>query len=174
MDQQHPNPGHVPTEEEIARAEAEAVRRAKPAPEDPAKAAFVPYVDDVPDPAPKPKSAAEALPDDGDDDGEYIPGKWERRIDALTPEKWRLYQIAGGALVGLAAILALSLFRDELATYGLIVAALMVLLLPRYLERAWRRPLTLARRSMLIAMVIGLVAMVLILGLQNGFHFRAQ
>ena len=179
MDQQNrnpaPKPDHVPTEEEIARAEAEAVRRNAPASEDPARADFVPYVDDVPDPAPAPKPRNDAEPAaDDDDDEEYIPGEWEKRIDALPPEKWRLYQIIGGALVGLAAILSLTLFRDELATYGLIVAALLALLVPRYLERAWRRPLPVARRAMLIAMTVGLVIMVLVLGLRNGFNFRGN
>lgn len=179
MDQQNrnpsPKPDHVPTEAEIARAEAEAVKKNRPAPEDPAKADFVPYVDDAPDPKPAPKPIADGdAPADDEDDEEYIPGKWEKRIDALSPEKWRLYQIIGGALLGLAAIFSLLLFRDELATYGLIVAALMVLLLPRYLERAWRRPLALGRRAMLIAMVVGLAIMVLILGLRSGFTFRSN
>lgn len=191
MDQQNQNlsgaeptaPRHVPTAEEIARAEAEAVAamqrgeapakaaapQADGAPEAPAQKAapsdFVPYVDDVPEP--------EIAPDaDDEDDGEYIPSEWEKRIDALSPERWKLYQIIGGAAVGIAAIAALFLTGEELSTYGLIVAALLALLLPRYLERAWRRKLTVAKRAMLIAMVIGLAVMFVVVGLRTGFTLR--
>ena len=192
MDQQNQNlsgaeptaPRHVPTAEEIARAEAEAVAAMQrgeaparaaapetgantetPAPEaapETAASDFVPYVDDVPEP--------EISPDtDDEDDGEYIPSEWEKRIDALSPERWKLFQIIGGVAAGIAAIAALFLTGEELATYGLIVAALLALLLPRYLERAWRRKLTVAKRAMLITMVIGLAVMFVVVGLRTGF-----
>ena len=188
MDQQNQNlsgaeptaPRHVPTAEEIARAEAEAVAAMQRG-EAPAKAAapqadpeapkaapeaaasdFVPYVDDVPEPEIAPEI-------DDEDDGEYIPSEWEKRIDALSPERWKLFQIIGGAGVGIAAIAALFLTGEELSTYGLIVAAVLALLLPRYLERAWRRKLTVAKRAMLIAMVIGLAVMFVVIGLRTGF-----
>jgi len=181
MDQQNQNssstPRHVPTEAEIARAEAEAVaamqRGERPSPgateassEPKAPAAppdFVPYVDDVPEPAP----AAEA----DEEDDEYIPGEWEKRINALPAGKWKLYQILGGALVGLAAIASLFVFGEELSMYGLIVAALLALLLPRYLERAWRCKLVTARYAMAIAMLIGLIAIGVVIGIRTGFTF---
>ena len=49
---------------------------------------------------------------------------------------------------------------------------LLALLLPRYLERAWRRKLTVAKRAMLIAMVIGLAVMFVVVGLRTGFTLR--
>ena len=194
----------VPTEAEIARAEREAVaamlRGEKPAaprpagapaaaeapevpaepaepdvpdvPVPPEQAAFVPYVDDVPEPEPTPEEAAADAADDDDD--EYIPGEMEKRIDAMPPEKWRLWQIAGGAALGLAAVAALFVFGEELSTYGIVVAALLALLLPRYLERAWRHPLNVARRAMVIAMIIGLAVMFVIIGTRTGFSFRAS
>ena len=138
----------------------------------PEQAAFVPYVDDVPEPEPAPEEAAADAADDDDD--EYIPGEMEKRIDAMPPEKWRLWQIAGGAAVGLAAVAALFVFGEELSTYGIVVAALLALLLPRYLERAWRHPLNVARRAMVIAMIIGLAVMFVIIGARTGFSFRAS
>jgi len=191
MNQQNQNPPrHVPTAEEIARLEAEAVAALQrgeapqaaegaPAPEQvpeqvpeqaPAAPAFVPYVDDAP-PAPKP---ARPAGEDGDveadvDDDEYIPGEWEKRIDALTPKQWRTWQILGGGAVGLAVVAALFVFGQELATYGLIVAALLAILLPRYLERAWRRKLTTARYAMIVTMVIGLAVMAVLTGIRTGF-----
>ena len=163
------------TPEEIARLEAEAVAAARgepPRPEAPAPGPampdFVPYVDDVPEPEPKAEDGGESP----EDEEPYIPGKWERRIDALTPAQWTRWQIVGGAAVGLAALASLFVFGEELATYGLILAALMALLLPRYLERAWRRKLTVARRAMVVAMAVGLIAMGLVIGFQTGFQFR--
>lgn len=173
MDQQNNNPNHVPTAEEIARKEAEAARHlAEEAAEKPAGQAFVPYVDDVPD-APKPaRPAATELPDDDDDDGEYIPSEWEKRIDKLTPAQWKRWQIIGGAAVGAAAFGSLFLFGQELSTYGIVVAVLLALLLPRYLEKAWRRSLNTGRIAMLVAMVVVMVVMILVFGVQTGFTFK--
>ena len=190
MDQQsnHPIPEkHVPTEAEIARLEAEAAaalqrgeavpRSDAPAPTPPtpeappARGDFVPYVDDVPDPQPAASNDAE---DGDDDDDTYIPSEMEKRIDAMTPEQWKRWQILGGGAIGIAIVFCLFGFGPDLATYGLIMAALMAIILPRYLERAWRRKLNTARMAMIITMVIGLVAMFVVTGMRNGFSFRAQ
>ncbi len=173
MDQQNNKPNHVPTEEEIARMEAEAARHlAEEAAEKPVGQGFVPYVDDVPD-APKPARPAAALPDDDDDDGEYIPSEWEKRIDKLTPAQWKRWQIIGGAAVGAAAFGSLFLFGQELSTSGIIVAVLLALLLPRYLEKSWRRSLNTARIAMVAAMVAVLIAMLLVIGVRTGFTFKS-
>lgn len=196
MDQQNPNaspnpPKRVLTEAEIARLEAEAVaaiQRGEPIPrraplpedaarsaEDPAPAkpasadAFVPYVDDVPEPA----APAGAGAEEDDDDEAYIPSEWEKRIDALDPKQWKLVQIAGGFVVGAVVVASLFVFGEEMSTYGLILAALLAILLPRYLERAWRRKLTVARNAMLITMVVGLAIAFIIIGTRTGFHLRA-
>ena len=178
MDEQ--NNKHVPTEAEIARLEAEAAaalrEKAGEAPEQPATGAgarpgFVPYVDDVVE-APKPEQPAEDAEIDDDDDGEYIPSEWEKRIDRLSPAQWKRWQILGGAAVGLAAIGSLFVFGQELATYGIIVAVLLAMLLPRYLERAWRRNLNIARYAMITAMVAGLLVALLIIGLRTNFTFK--
>ncbi len=173
MDQQRNNP---PTAEEIARMEAQAVaamqRGEQPAqpeaprqeaePEPPTVPDFVPYVDDVPAPEP------DADGGDDEDEGEYIPSAWEKRIDALTPKQWRTWQIVGGAAVGLVALASLFVFGEELSAYGLIVAALLALLLPRYLERAWRRKLTTARYAMAAAMLVGLAVMAVVMLTRGG------
>ena len=198
MDQQSQNPTpekHVPTEAEIARLEAEAaaalsrgeaIPRSQELPETPAEAAaaadaqngpqaprpdFVPYVDDVPEPAPA--EAGESV-DEDDDDDTYIPSEMEKRIDAMTPEQWKRWQILGGVGVGIAIVVCLFAFGQELATYGLIVAALLAIILPRYLERAWRRKLNTARMAMIITMVIGLAVMFIVTGMRTGFSLRGQ
>lgn len=194
MDNRNPSEEkHVYTAEEIARLEAEAAaaiqrgeapsRSENPpqagipadAPKPNAQPEFVPYVDDVADaPAPQPESpapAAEAETDDGDDE-DYIPSKWEVRVNALTPKQWMWVQIAGGALLGLVALALLLIGGEELSTYRLIVAALVALLVPRYIERVIRRDLVVARRAMIVALLVGVAVAFLILGAQNGFQFR--
>ena len=191
MDQQsnHPIPEkHVPTEAEIARLEAEAAAALQrgeavprrdatpdaPAPMSPSPEAplnrpdFVPYVDDVP------RTASDATDDGEDDDEDYIPGEMEKRIAAMTPGQWKRWQILGGGAVGIAIVFCLFGFGPDLATYGLIMAALMAIIMPRYLERAWRCKLNTARMAMIVTMVIGLIAMFVITGMRNGFSFRAQ
>ena len=66
-----------------ATSQADTAGEATPAapPADAAGEAFVPYVDDIP----KADAAGEA-----DDDEPYVPGPMEKRIDALTPQQWRL------------------------------------------------------------------------------------
>ncbi len=189
MDQQSNNPTpekHIPTEAEIARLEAEAVaamqrgeaipRReaeaAAPAEAQPARQDFVPYVDDVPEPEPTP--AADPAEADDDDDGEYIPSEMEKRIAAMTPEQWKRWQILGGGAVGIAIVVCLFAFGQELATYGLILAALLAIVLPRYLERAWRQKLNTARMAMIVTMVVGLAVTFVIIGMRNGYNFKAQ
>ena len=191
MDNQNPTPKHVPTEAEIARLEREAVealrrgepiQRKDPLPETareeiPTEAVptdYVPYVDDVPDPEPAPRPAqADAAPEqeDDDDDEEYIPGEMEKRINAMDPAQWKRWQILGGAAVGLAAVASLFVFGQELSTYGLIVAVLLAMLLPRYLERAWRCKLGTARKAIIVAMLVGLVIVGLVIGFRTGFKF---
>ena len=187
MDQQNQTPNEAPrrpmTAEEIARAESEAVaamlRGETPTPVDasapvkPAQAAsqhpdFVPYVDDVVEPE-APAPADDSAAGDAADDEPYIPGAMEQRIDALPEKKWNLYQTIGGAVLGLASVGALLAFSGDLSMYGLAVAAALVLIVPRYLERAWNHKLPVARRAMLIAMIVGLVAMIVVTGLTTGF-----
>ena len=177
MDSQKPNDSRpVPTEADIAQAEAEAVAAmlrgepprtradcAESAP--PAAPDFVPYVDDVPAPEPA---------QDEDDAEEYIPGELEKRVNAMTDRQWRGWQIAGGAALGLASIAILFLGGSgELSTYMLLVAAGLVILLPRYLERVIRRKLTLGRKAMLVAMIVALAAAGLVILLRGGFSAPA-
>ena len=161
-------------EESTAPAEAPQQSGNDPAPTEPtapqgdARPDFVPYVDDVP-PAPKRTADPEIEPEGDDED--YIPSPWEERVNALTDRQWRRVQIIGGALLGFVALALLMIGGEELATYRLIVAALVALLVPRYVERVIRRDLILARRAMIVALLVGLVVGFLILGAQNGFQF---
>lgn len=194
MDQQKTSAERrVPTEAEIARLEAEAVAALRggeavprreagdggegasvPDGEAPVRPGFVPYVDDVPAPAPAPAPSADAEAEDDDDDGEYIPSEMEKRINAMSPDQWKRWQLLGGAGVGVAIVACLFVFGQELSGYGLIVAALLAIVLPRYLERSWRCRLNTARMAMIVAIVIGLAVLFVVTGLRHGFNLRAQ
>ena len=177
MDQQNPNtaPERVPTPEEIARLEAQAAKALRDgttgkgaegnAP------AFVPYVDDVSEPE-KPAPVEIEPEGDAEEDEAYEPGPWEKRVNALTPKQWKRVQIAGGVLLGLVAIALLFIGGEELATYRLILAALVSMLVPRYLERVLRKELTVARRAMIVALLVGLAILFVVIGARNGFQFR--
>ena len=185
------NARHIPTVEEIARAEAEAVAAlqrgevpaqaaaeaaSKEAPQPQAEvpvstepAGFVPYVDDIPADAPQAGDADSGETKDADDD--YTPGRMEQFIDSLPPKRWALYQSIGGALLGIATVLVLFIGSEETSSYRLIAAALLALLLPRYLEKSWQHKLNTARRAMVIAMVIALAVAFVAYGVQSGFRF---
>lgn len=193
MEQNHQpdtEPMHVPTPEEIARAEAEAVRAmqngaslspseaeapaAQPAkaPEEPAAAqdwSNVPYVDDAP-PTP-PGASPSASEADDDEDTPYEPSEMEKRIAAIPEDKWTLYQILGGGAVGLVAVALLTFGSEDLGTWALVLAVVLALAMPRYLERWWGRKLPRARVAMIISMLVALVAFFLVTGLRTGFKF---
>ncbi len=182
----HPNPEaeprHIPTPEEIARAEAEAVRalqrgEALPGRTEPADAppkpdwSDVPYVDDAEAAAPAPAPVRpRANADDEDDDAPAEPSDLEKRIAAIPEDKWNLYQILGGAAVGLIAVALLTFGSEDLGTWSLVLAAVLALVAPRYLERWGGRKLPRARMAMVISMAVALVAFFIIAGMRNGFQ----
>ena len=155
MDQQDK---HVPTPEEIARAEAEAVKAQ-------AADSFVPYVDDVPMPEPSDGARSD------EDDGDYVPGVWEARIAALPEKQWKWVQRLGGAVTGVAAVAFLTVLSEELGIWSLVLAFVLAIALPNYLERWWRRKLSDARVAMLITIVVCLVAYAVYIGTTHGFNF---
>ena len=170
-----PSLDRVPSQDRVSSPGEEPTRVEAEAAKVPGAPGFVPYVDDVTE-APKPvKSAvpaAEIEPEDDDEDDEpYVPGPWEERVDKLTPKQWKLAQILGGAALGLIAVGLLFIGGEELATYRMILAALAALLVPRYVERVLRRELNVARRAMIVSMLVGLVAAFLFIGFRNGFDF---
>ena len=169
---------HIPTPEEIARAEAEAVKAMQqgegvPAPQAAPAApqapkqdwSDVPYVDDVPEPEP-----VQAAEEDGED-APYEPSEMEKRIAAIPEDKWKLYQTLGGAATGLFAILILTLGSEDLGTWALVLAAVLALVAPRYLERWWGRKIPRARMAMLIAMAVALAGVFIFTGVRTGFRF---
>lgn len=167
MDQQNQNKS-VPAPEDIAKAEAEAVEARREADNPAAGAAFVPYVDDVPDPVPYVDDAPQA---EADEDEDYVPGAWERRIAALPEKTWRLYQRVGGAIIGVIAVLFLTVLSEDLGVWALALAFVLAIGLPNYLERWWRRKLPQARVAMLVSIAVCLAAFAVYTGLTHGFDF---
>ena len=108
----------------------------------------------------------------GDVSGLCAPGAqsegMEKRIDKMTPKQWMLWQIAGGVAVGAVCVGSLFILGQEMSAYSLILAAVLAILMPRYLERAWRRKLTTARYAMAAAMLVGLAVMAVVMLTRGG------
>jgi len=69
------------------------------------------------------KQAQPEAVDADDDDEPYIPSEMEKRIDAMTEEQWKRWQMLGGGVIGAVVVAALFLLGQELSTYSLILAA---------------------------------------------------
>lgn len=109
--------------------------------------------------------------DDADGTGPIVKTQFQKTIAAIPEEKWNLYQIISGIIAG--GIITAALFMGKgSSSMTFIVAVCIALFLPRYFEEQGDRPVPKARICMCIAIAIGLLAMVLIYGIQTGFTFN--
>ena len=123
---------------------------------------------------PEKKYAAPEIDDDDDDDAptEWVPSRFEKRVHAIPEDKWKLYQILGGGAIGLFTVAALFLGGTGKAGSALfLVAVVLALLLPNWLEDRGRRKLNLARYAMIAVIAVGVVALLLYTGLTQGWDF---
>ena len=124
---------------------------------------------------PEARYAAPEIDDDDDDDAptEWVPSRFEKKIHAIPDRTWDLYQIAGGALIGAFTVAALFLGGAGINVLFLI-AIVLALFVPNWLEDRGRRKLTKGRITMVIVIGIGLVALVLYTGIPHGWNFRQK
>ena len=125
---------------------------------------------------PEQKYAAPEIDDDDDDDTptEWVPSRFEKRIHAIPDAKWDLYQILGGAAIGLFTVFALFLGGTGVST-PFLVAVVLALLLPNWLEDRGRRKLTKGRYAMIAVIAVGVVAVFLYTGFTQGWDiFRKK
>ena len=101
---------------------------------------------------------------------EWVPTEFEKKIKAIPEDKWNLYQTIGGAAIGIIAA-ALLFASSSGLSWGFLVAVVLALLLPNWLEDKGRRKLFRARIAMIIALGIGIVAMLLYNGFTYGWDF---
>jgi len=110
--------------------------------------------------------------DDDDDDAptEWVPSRFEKRIHAIPDAKWDLYQILGGAAIGVFTVASLFLGGTGVSA-PFLVAIVLALLLPNWLEDRGRRKLTKGRYAMIIVIAVGVVGIMLYTGFTQGWDF---
>ena len=110
--------------------------------------------------------------DDDDDDAptEWVPSRFEKRIHAIPDAKWDLYQILGGAVIGLFTVFSLFIGGAGVSA-PFLVAIVMALILPNWLEDRGRRKLNKGRYAMIIVIGVGVVAILLYTGFTQGWNF---
>ena len=124
---------------------------------------------------PEQKYAAPEIDDDDDDaPTEWVPSRFEKRIHAIPDAKWDLYQILGGAAIGLFTVFALFLGGTGVSA-PFLVAVVLALLLPNWLEDRGRRKLTKGRYAMIAVIAVGVIAVFLYTGFTQGWDiFRKK
>ena len=128
-----------------------------------------------PNPAPEQRYAApeidDILADDPDEaPTEWVPSRFERKVHAIPDKLWDLYQILGGALIGVIVVVSL-LSSGAGFSAGFLIGVVLALVLPNWLEDRGRRKLTKGRYAMIAVIAVGLIAMVLYNGLTKGWDF---
>ena len=101
---------------------------------------------------------------------------FQKFIARLDENTWKLYQRIAGAVMGLLACVALFWKNGEeqgTFSYGLIIAMVIALILPNFLEKRALRKMSTLRLTMAISMGVVIVAYFLYWGLSSGFNFRA-
>ena len=101
---------------------------------------------------------------------EWVPTEFEKKVKAIPEDKWNLYQTLGGGLIG--AISAVLLFASGSGmSAGFLIAVVLALLLPGWLEDKCRRKLLRARLSMIVVLGVCILALLLYNGFTHGWDF---
>lgn len=123
---------------------------------------------------PEQKYAAPEIDDDDDDaPTEWVPSRFEKRINAIPEDKWTLYQILGGSAIGVFTVAALFMGGTGISA-PFLIAVVLALLLPNWLEDRGRRKLNKGRYAMIIVIAVGILTMFLYNGFTNGWSFFAK
>lgn len=131
-----------------------------------------------PDPIPEASMSEEELQDSILEDSGM--NAFQKTIAKMSDKKWNLCQHICGAVLGL--LTSAALFWDSLGgaaneqggfSYSLILAVLIAFIVPNVLERQGLRKIPKARITMAVTLLVCIVVYFLIMGLRNGFNFRA-
>ena len=83
------------------------------------------------------------------------PSPFAKKMGEIPADKWRLYQIILGAVMGLIAGLSITFLGNlggQYSTIGLIIAAVLALIAPNQLEKRAERKIPALRIAMIIAL----------------------
>ena len=101
---------------------------------------------------------------------EWVPTEFEKKIKAIPEDRWNLYQTLGGGLIG--AISAALLFSGGSGlSAGFLIAVVLALVVPSWLEDKGRRKLLRARLAMIVVLGVCILGMLLYNGFTRGWDF---
>lgn len=99
----------------------------------------------------------------GDDDeeapAEHVPTAFEKKMQAIPENRWNLYQIIAGILIG--AYTVYTLFSGQDSSFSFIIALVLALIAPGQFEKSANRKLLKLRIAMCITLTIGIVGMII-------------
>jgi len=102
--------------------------------------------------------ANEILGDDEDEaPTEHVPTAFEKKMAAIPEDKWNLYQIIAGIVIGLFTVYAL--YGGEDTSYMFLTAILIALVGPNQFEKAANRKIYKGRVAMCISLAVGIAVM---------------
>lgn len=118
-----------------------------------------PTLDDE-DLKPAPQEEEEPAPEPADpvDDTPPEPTEFEKKIAAIPDDKWKLYQIIAGAVLGILSAVSITVLSkmESIGSMGLIIAAVLALFLPNMLEKKGGRKIPALRTALIIALTISM------------------
>lgn len=95
---------------------------------------------------------------------------FQKRVAVWSEKKWKWISGVCGAILGLAVIFFLyGGNEDEGFSMFSLYAVVLALFVPRTLESTCGRSVRFGQTIMIIAMVIGIVGQLIVMGLQRGF-----
>lgn len=95
---------------------------------------------------------------------------FQKRVAAWSEKKWKWISGVCGAILGLAVIFFLyGGNEDEGFSMFSLYAVVLALFVPRTLESTCGRSVRFGQTIMIIAMVIGIVGQLIVMGMQRGF-----
>lgn len=107
----------------------------------------------------EPGSAADCTPETPDDKNEPDQpdeadetDELSQRVHAIADARWKLYNLAGGAALGLLLAVCLFVLPEipEFSNWSLILAVVLALLVPRLVENRLKRSIATGRMTMVI------------------------
>ncbi len=102
--------------------------------------------------APEEPTAAEPEP-------EPEPTAFQKRVAAISDKNWKRIQIISGSILGIISGYCISFLSETetFSNYGLIIAAVLALILPNFVEKRADRKMVAMRISIIISLVVFMV-----------------
>lgn len=92
------------------------------------------------------------------------PSEFQKKIAAISEKNWLWLQIAFGTLMGALSGVAITFLSDTqtFSSYGLIIAAVLALIVPNFVEKRVERKMVATRIAIIVTILIFMAAYILI------------